>query len=142
MLRQDYLQRMIQQMARNLARIRTLLSGGEYVEAEAEVERLARQAGVDLRFLISLDEGSLRPMISTAGEIDRPKCALFGELLYLEWRRALAIGRSDRAPRIADRALLVFRLGYEGGAMDAATERKVADLVAGTPSVELSDAGG
>src|SRR5262247_219777 len=105
--REDYLLRMIAQMGRVLASIRRKLLEGKNVEAGADLESVARQGGIDLRYVIALDETSLRPLLLTGGEIDRAKCAFFGEVIYLEWRRQLAMGNADRAERSARRALLL-----------------------------------
>src|ERR1700752_5155751 len=86
MQREDYILRMIAQMGRGPARNRELLLEGKHVEAGEETERAARKAGIDLRMVIALNEESLRPLLLTGGEIDQPKCALFAELVYLEWR--------------------------------------------------------
>jgi len=126
--REDYILRMIAQMARVLARIRRMLTEGQTAEAGTEIEAVARQGGIDLRFLIALDEASLRPMLLTAGEIDRPKCAFFAEVLYLEWKRLLASGRLDTADRCANRALLLYSLAYEGIVMDDETRQRVLEL--------------
>jgi hypothetical protein len=136
MQRRDYLLRMIEQMGRIIARIRRLIAEGKLAEAGEELDQVALQGGIDLRFLVALDEHSLRPLLTTGGEIDRPKCALFAELLYLEWRRALAGGRTDRAPSIRDRALLLYRLAYDGVVVDPETEQRIQDLVIGEPSIQ------
>src|SRR5688572_4249082 len=111
--REDYLLRMIAQMGRVLAHVRRLLLEGKHADAGDELGRAAQQGGVDLRILIALDEGSLRPLLTTGGEIDRPKCAFFAEVLYLEWSRQLAMGRTEMAERCAERALLLYSLAYD-----------------------------
>src|SRR4051812_10249103 len=118
MQREDYLLRMIQQMGRALARIRKHLLEGAYADAGEELATVARQGGIDLRYLIALDEPSLRAMLSTGGEVDQAKCALFAELVYLEWHRAQAEGHVDYAERCARRARLLFELAYYGVVTD------------------------
>jgi hypothetical protein len=135
MQRQDYLLRLIQQMGRTLARIREMILAGRSAEAGQELENVARQAGVDLRFVIALDETSLRPMLITAGEIDRAKCALFAELVYLEWRRAIADGRLDHAERCARRGLRLFQLAFEGTTVDDDTRAKMQALESNDPTI-------
>jgi len=139
MQREDYLLRMIAQMARALARIRQKLLEGKNVEAGDDLEVVARQGGIDLRYLIALDEASLRQLLLTGGEIDRPKCAFFGELLYLEWRRLLAMGQADRAERCARRALLLYALAYDGIVIDDETRQRVAELEGDVEPGALSD---
>ena len=99
MQRDDYLLRMIAQMARVLARVRRLLLEGKNSEAGDELEYAAQKGGIDLRLVSALDEASLRPLLLTGGEVDRPKCALFAELMYLEWRRQVAMGQIPLAER-------------------------------------------
>jgi len=128
MQREDYLLRMIAQMGRVLARIRRMLLEGKNSEAGDELEHAAQKGGIDLRLVIALDEASLEPMLRTGGEIDRPKCAFFAEVIYLEWRRQLAIGRTPQEKRCARRALLLYALAYDGIVMDDETRQRVAEL--------------
>jgi len=128
MQREDYLLRMIAQMARVLARIRRKLLDEQYAEAGAELESAAQHAGIDLPFVVSLDESSLRPLLTTGGELDRPKCAFFAELVYLEWRRQVALGQRDRAARYAVRALQLYAFAYDGIVVDDATRQRIAEL--------------
>jgi hypothetical protein len=128
MIRKDYLLRMIEQMARMLARVRELLVAGKTGEARGELEGAARAAGLDLGLLLSLTPDSLALLLTTGGEIDRPKCALFGELLELERQRAFADGDRDRAARCAERSALLLALAYEGIVIDDETREKLAEL--------------
>lgn len=128
MLREDYLLRMITQMARVLAAIRRMLTEGKNSEAGDELERVAQKGGIDLRVMLALDEASLDPLLRTGGEIDRPKCAFFAEVLYLEWRRQLAMGRAPQAESCARRALLLYALAYDGVVMGDETRRRIAEL--------------
>ena len=126
--REDYVLRMITQMARVLAHVRRLLLEGKHGEAGEQLGNAARQGGVDLRILLALDEASLRPLLTTGGEIDRPKCAFFAEVLYLEWSRLLAMGQRDAAQRCADRALLLYSLAYDDIVVDEETLTRVKEL--------------
>lgn len=135
MQRQDYLLRMIQQMGRALARIREMLLGGRIDDAGVELATIAQQAGIDLRFVIALEESSLLPMLTTGGEIDRPKCALFAELVYLEWQRALLDGRAEYAERCARRGAMLFQLAYQGTVTDDEIRAKIEALAANDPSL-------
>jgi hypothetical protein len=128
MQREDYMLRMIAQMGRVLAHVRRLLLEGKHSEAGEELQRAAEKGGIDLRFIIALDEASLRPLLVTAAEIDRPKCAFFAELVYLEWRRQLAMRNMDSADRCARRALLLYALAYDGIVMDDETRQRVSEL--------------
>jgi hypothetical protein len=139
MQREDYLLRMIAQMGRVLARIRRMLLEGKNSEAGDELEHAAQKGGIDLRLLIALDEASLEPLIRTGGEIDRPKCAFFAEVLYLEWRRQLAMGRVPQAERCAERALLLYALAYDGIVMDDETRQRIAELEGQLEPGELHD---
>jgi hypothetical protein len=130
MQREDYLLRMIAQMGRVLARIRRMLLEGKNSEAGDELELAAQKGGIDLRLVIALDEASLEPLLLTGGEIDRPKCAFFAEVIYLEWRRQLAMGRRPQAERCARRALLLYALAYDGIVMDDETRQRIAELEA------------
>src|SRR6185312_9119788 len=90
MEQEDYVLRMISVLGMALARIRRMLLQGENAAARHELEHAARSAGLDLGMLIGLDERSLRPFLLTGGVFDQAKCAFFAELVYLEWRRAIA----------------------------------------------------
>ena len=128
MQRDDYLLRMIAQMAQVLARIRRMLLEGKNAEAGDELQQAAQKGGIDLQLVIALDEASLEPLLRTGGEIDRPKCAFFAEVIYLEWRRQLAMGGMPQAEHCARRALLLYALAYDGIVMDDETRRRVAEL--------------
>jgi hypothetical protein len=133
MEREDYLIRMIAQMGLVLARVRRMLLEGKNAEAGGELEDAAVKGGIDLGLVIALDETSLRPLLLTGGDFDRPKCAFFAEVVYLEWRRQLAMDHAERAERCARRALLLFALAYEGIVMDDDTRHRVAELQARSP---------
>lgn len=134
MQREDYLLRMIAQMGRVLARVRRLLLEGKNAEAGDELKLAALNGGVDLALVIALDEPSLRPLLFTAGELDRPKCAFFAEVVYLEWRRQHAMGNAERAERCARRSLLLFALAYEGIVVDDETRQRIAELQQRSPA--------
>ena len=103
-------------MARVLARVRELLAVGKTAEAREELQRAARGAGLDLGLALTLAPSSLLPLVSTSGEVDKSKCALFAELLYLEHQRAVADGQTEQAARARDRALMFYDLAYAGSA--------------------------
>ena len=126
--REDYLLRMIAQMGRVLAHVRRLLLEGKHAEAGEELGRASLQGGIDLKLLTALDAESLRPLLTTGGDIDRPKCAFFAEVLYLEWSRLQASGRPEAAQRVADRSLLLYSLAYDDIVVDEQTRDRVAEL--------------
>jgi hypothetical protein len=137
--REDYLLRMIAQMARVLARVRRMLLEGKNSAAGAELEAAALQGGIDLRMVLALEEPSLDPLLRTGGEIDRPKCAFFAEVIYLEWRRQLAMEQMPAADRRARRALLLYALAYDGIVMDDQTRQRIAELEGHAEPGTLSD---
>jgi hypothetical protein len=139
MQREDYLIRMIAQMGRVLAAIRRMLLEGENSAAGDELELAAQKGGIDLRLVLALDEPSLEPLLRTGGEIDRPKCAFFAEVVYLEWRRQLAMGRMPQAERCARRALLLYALAYDGFVLGDEMRQRVAELEARIEPGALSD---
>lgn len=139
MQREDYLLRMIAQMGRVLAAIRRMLLEGKNSAAGDELERAAQKGGIDLRLVLALDETSLEPLLRTGGEIDRPKCAFFAEVIYLEWRRQLAIGGMPQAKRCARRALLLYALAYDGIVVDDETRQRIAELEGHIEPAELND---
>jgi hypothetical protein len=128
MEREDYLIRMIAQMGLVLARVRHMLLDGTTAEAGDELEHAALNGGIDLRIVLALDERSLRPLLTTGGEFDRPKCAFFAEVVYLEWKRQVAMNHLESAGRCAARALLLFALAYDGIVMDDDARARVAEL--------------
>ena len=119
---------MIAQMGLVLARVRRMLLEGKNAEAGGELEQASLKGGIDLALVIALDEPSLRPLLFTAGELDRPKTAFFAEVVYLEWRRQYAMGNAERAERCARRALLLYALAYEGTVVDDDTRQRIAEL--------------
>jgi hypothetical protein len=137
--REDYLLRMIAQMGRVLAAIRRKLIQGKNSEAGEQLEQVAQKGGIDLRLVLALDEPSLEPLLSTGGEIDRAKCAFFAEVIYLEWRRQLAMERLPQAKRCAQRAALLYALAYDGIVMDDQTRQRIAELQGRISPAELSE---
>ena len=115
-------------MARVLARVRELLVAGKTTEAREELERASRGAGLDLGLALTLAPASVLPLLSTGGEVDRSKCALLAELLFLEHRRALVDGQVEQAERARDRALMLFDLAYAGQEVDDETAGKIEEL--------------
>jgi hypothetical protein len=128
MQREDYILRMIAQMGRILTRIRHLLVEGKNAEAGEDLASVAQKGGLDLELVIALDEASLGQLLLTGGEIDRPKCALFAEVIYLEWRRQVALGNAVRARRCAERSLLLNDLAYDGVVIGREAQEQVAEL--------------
>ena len=128
MQREDYLLRMIAQMGRVLAAVRRKLLEGRNVEAGDDLKSAAQQGGIDLGILIALEEESLGQLLRTGGEIDRPKCAFFAEVVYLEWQRQLAMGRKAQADACAHRAMLLYALAYDGIVIDDETRNRFAEL--------------
>jgi len=120
--------RMIAQMGRVLAAVRRMLLEGRTAEAGDQLEHAAQKGGIDLKLVIALDEPSLEPLLRTGGEIDRPKCAFFAEVIYLEWQRQLAMGMVPPAERCAKRALLLYALAYDGIVLGADTQQRVAEV--------------
>jgi len=49
-------------------------------------------------------------------------------VIYLEWRRQLAMGDTERAERCARRALLLYSLAYDGIVIDDETRHRMAEL--------------
>jgi hypothetical protein len=139
MQREDYLLRMIAQMGRVLAAVRRMLIEGKNLAAGDELERAAHQGGIDLGLVLALDEASLEPLLRTGGEIDRPKCAFLAEVLYLEWRRLLAMERMPQADCCAQRALLLYALAYDFTVMDDETGQRIAELEGDIAPRILSD---
>ena len=141
MEREDYVLRMIAQTARVLAHVRRLLLQGRHGEAGAQLEQVSTKGGLDLQFVIALDETSLRPLLLTGGEMDRPKCAFFAEVVYLEWKRQLSMGRLDQATRCANRALFLYAYAYEGIVVEPETRDRIGELAHyfdPTPSISPS----
>ena len=139
MQREDYLLRMIAQMGRVLAAIRRMLIEGKNSAAGEELERVSQKGGIELGLVIALDETSLEPLLRTGGEIDRPKCAFFAEVIYLEWRRQRAMERMPQAERCAGRALLLYALAYDGIVIDEETRQRIAELKGEIEPGELGD---
>jgi len=130
---------MIAQMGRVLAAVRRMMLEGRNAAAGDQLEQAAQQGGIDLGLVIALDEASLEPLLRTGGEIDRPKCAFFAEVIYLEWRRQLAMGRMAEAQRCATRALLLYALAYSGIVIDDETRQRIDELEGHIEPAELSD---
>lgn len=97
---QDHIRRLIEQMARAVAQLRTRILDGtpaELDEAGAELAELAGRAGLDLDLARRLEPESLQLMISFGGSVDPGRCWLLAELLYLDGLHAERRGRPEAA---------------------------------------------
>lgn len=109
MYRYDYILRLIEQLSRALIALRNHILNREVASTEvrAELEAMARQAGIDLAVARRLDSAMLLSWLVPAGDADEAKLWLAGELLYLD---ALDQRQSDveRYQVALQKALAVF----------------------------------
>jgi hypothetical protein len=108
--RQDYILRLIEHLSRALAALRHRLLGRtiETVEARAEIQEAAREAGLDLDVARRLDGAMLLMWLAPGGTVDEPKLWLMAELLYLEALAARAEGNVEGSRADACRALTIL----------------------------------
>lgn len=101
--REDYLLRMIQQIAAILARLRARLTGASGAEA-AEV---AREAGAAIATLLGPQASVLQQLDSASAArlvADADRVALWTALMRVQADALRASGRADAADRLAARA--------------------------------------
>jgi hypothetical protein len=109
MYRRDYVLRLIERFGRMLIglRNRLLRRETEGLEAQAQIDDVARQAGLDLDIARRLDPESLLLWLAPGDDVDQPRLWLAGELLYLTALDCEAAGRDGRGD--LRRALALFQ---------------------------------
>ncbi len=110
-LRRDYILRLIERFGRALIALRNRILKREVssVEARAEIEAIARDAGADLDIARQLDPGMLLMWLAPRGDVDEGKFWLLAELLFLSAIDARESGAGDRGRADFDRALALLR---------------------------------
>jgi hypothetical protein len=102
--REDYLLRMIQQIAAIVARLRERLSG---TTASAEASDIEREAGAAITNLLG-PQGSLLQALDPASAVrlvaDAERVALWVALMRVQAEAHRVAGRSDAGDRLAARA--------------------------------------
>ena len=119
MYRHDYILKLIERVGAALVALRNriLRRSGEETAVRAEINEIARQAGLDIDVARSLDPALLLTWLAPAGEPDPAKLWLMSELLYLDGLHARAAkllewrGDLERALTLLDKLSLDWRPG-------------------------------
>jgi len=108
----DYLLRLIEEVGRTLIELRRMMLGGESgpADMEAELQRVAGEAGLDLDLLRSMSVDTLEMLISPTGELEPGKCWITAEILAVDGHRANAEGDVDGARDRWEQALRLYTL--------------------------------
>lgn len=107
MYQRDFILRIIEQLGRALVQLRRRMLAEKLPaqELQGELEAVARQAGLNLELIRSVDSATLPMLVAPSGEMEPARCWLAAELLYLEILRAHEAGRTHERLRELDRAL-------------------------------------
>lgn len=110
MYRQDYLLRLIEQVAQALAALRARITGRSAWPADThkEIAAIAREGGLDLDVARSLDANSLMMWLAPMGDVDPARFWLLGELLLVAGLQLREEGQEARARADFERARAVF----------------------------------
>ena len=97
MLRDDYVLRLIERLGATLIALRNriLRRAREDVAITAEIQEIARQAGLDLAVARTLGPEMLLMWLAPTGEADPARLWLMAELLYLEALAGRASGGTE-----------------------------------------------
>ena len=108
----DYILRMIEQAGRALIALRNTILGRaeDPTDVREQLERAARQGGVDLALARTMTPETLVMMVTIAGTVEPGRAWLLAETLYLDGLDALLTGDVDRAEDALERALMLYRL--------------------------------
>jgi len=113
MYRYDYVLRLIERLGQVLRTLRDRLLQRQVSndDLRAEIQEIAREAGLDLTFARRLDPGTLATWLAPVPDrVDEERVWLMAELLYVEARAALAAGDDRPADADLQRALALFAL--------------------------------
>jgi hypothetical protein len=111
MYRYDYVLRLIERLGQVLRTLRDRLLQRQVTNEDlrAEIQEIAREAGLDLEFARRLDPGTLATWLAPDPErVDESRVWLMAELLYVEASAARAAGNTRQAHGDALRALTLF----------------------------------
>jgi hypothetical protein len=111
MYRYDYVLRLIERLARVLRTLRDRLLQRQVSNADlrAEIQEIAREAGLDLAFARRLDPALLAAWIAPHPDpVNADRVWLMGELLFVEAQSARADGDAQQGDADLRRALAVF----------------------------------
>jgi hypothetical protein len=133
--RYDLVIRLIEQLGLVLRRLRDRILHQQTSEADtrAEIQAIAREAGLDLAFARKLDVGMLVAWLAPTENVDELKLWLMGELFYVEGLAGREAGERQSADSDLRRALAVFsRLaaGYRPASEAASAGERVEELAA------------
>jgi hypothetical protein len=111
MYRYDYVLRLIERLGQVLRTLRDRLLQRQLSndDLRAEIQEIAREAGLDLTFARRLDPGTLATWLAPVPDrVDEDRVWLMAELLYVEALAARAAGDDRQADADLQRALALF----------------------------------
>lgn len=110
MFQKDYILRMIEAIGLMVARIKTLIAGGDAQGVQRELQLAAAQTGIDLAIGRTLDGESLLSIFMPPGSsVDPTNCMLFGEIMYLDGLSHYSSGDSQLGYQSLAKALLLLQ---------------------------------
>jgi|SRR5690242_1641571 hypothetical protein len=134
MYRYDYVLRLIERLGQVLRTLRDRLLRRQLTNEDlrAEVQEIAREAGLDLELARRLDPATLVTWLAPLPDhVDRDRVWLMAELLYVEATAARAAGDERLATEDARRALALFEIlpeSWKAGDDLATPGERVAEL--------------
>jgi hypothetical protein len=111
MYRYDYVLRLIERLGQILRTLRDRLLRREmtHEDLHAEIQEIAREAGLDLAFARRLDPGMLAAWLAPDPDrVDQDRVWLMAELLFVEAMAARSAGDEQQAGDDLRRALALF----------------------------------
>lgn len=111
MYRYDYVMRLIERLGQVLRTMRDRLLQRQVSNEDmrAEIQEIAREAGLDLDFARRLDPGTLATWLAPVPDrVDEDRVWLMAELLHVEALAARAAGDERQAVADLRRALVLF----------------------------------
>lgn len=109
MIRQDYILRLIEQLARVLAQIFGLKDAAKYQEASSTVDQAFQQfLGLDSRFIDTIPDADLIALLKVGDVLDVEKCVVAACLLKAKGDMLKAQNRRDESYNAHLKALNVF----------------------------------
>ena len=110
----DYIQRMLNQVAKVLAAILGHRKAGDEALAEAEIEKAAVQtAGVPMSLIVQASPAGLRAFIGSGGAQRHSRDILLAELLLQQGEICQEQGRSEEMRRCQEHAFCLIMDAFE-----------------------------
>ncbi len=138
MIERDYIMRMIDMLAKVLARILFLNTARDFPRAASELAAASRNLlGIDHEILLMMADDQLIELLGNDDALAAPKCFVVGMLLEADAELARAQGEPAEQLLVKSLSLLTASYQRQGGPITEAHEKTIEDLAQRLRAYEL-----